>query len=150
MSDRRERPRVWVLLSDTMGDNAQVLALAQALGWPYETHRFRNLKGAIVANLLLGTIPPGMVKHTSGDIGSPLPDLVISAGTPSEPLCAQIRALGRRANHRIYQVFLGRPWAKLELYDLIVTTPQYWVPQAANVMTIELPLHPVKSADIAR
>ena len=150
MSDRRERPRVWALLSDTVGDNAQVLALAQTLGWPYEIHRFRNRKGAMIANLLLGTIPSGMVKQTSGDFGPPLPDLVISAGTPSEPVCAQVRDLGSRMNHPIYHVFLGRPWAKLEHYDLIVTTPQYCVPEAPNVVTIELPLHPLKSADIAR
>src|SRR5690348_14358073 len=115
MSDRRERPKVWALLSDTMGDNAQVLALAHALGWPYELHRFRNRKGAMVANLVMGTTPAGMVKHISGDLGPPWPDLLISAGTPSEPACAQIRALSRRVNHPIYHVFLGRPWAKLDL-----------------------------------
>jgi mitochondrial fission protein ELM1 len=150
MSDRPGLLRVWALLSDTAGDNAQVLALAEALGRPFEIHRFKNRKGAMVANLLMGPILPAMVKHVSGDFGPPWPDLVIAAGTPSEPLCAQIRMESRRANHPVSQVFLGRPWAKPELYDLIVTTPQYWVPPAPNVMTIELPLHPVKSADSAR
>ncbi|HET6620606.1 MAG TPA: ELM1/GtrOC1 family putative glycosyltransferase [Dongiaceae bacterium] len=146
MSDRRDPPRVWALVSDTAGDNAQVLALAEALGWPFETHRFKNRPGALAANFLIGPILPPMVKHVSRGFGPPWPDLVIAAGTPSEPLCARIRAESR-ATH---QVFLGRPWARLDAYDLIVTTPQYRVPDAPNVMTIDLPLHRVTPADIAR
>jgi len=148
-SHRLGAPRVWALLSDTAGDNAQVLALADALGWPFEVHRFKNRQGAMAANFLMGRSLPAMVK-VSGHFGPPWPDLAIAAGTPSEPLCAQLRTESRRANHRIYQVFLGRPWARPELYDLIVTTPQYWVPQAPNVVTIDLPLHQAKFADSAR
>jgi hypothetical protein len=150
MSDRPSAPRVWALLSDTAGDNAQVLALAEALGWPFEVRRFKNRKGAMVANFLVGPILAGLVKQVSSHFGPPWPDLVIAAGTPSEPLCAQLRVESRRANHPIYQVFLGRPWGKRECYDLIVTTPQYWVPQAPNVVTIDLPLHQAKFADCAR
>ncbi len=149
MSDRPNLPRVWALLSNTAGDNAQVLALAEALGWPFEVHRFKNRRGALVANLFLGPILP-MVDHVSGQFGPPWPDLVIAAGTPSEPICAQIRLVGRRTSHPIHQVFLGRPWVRPDQYDLIVTTPQYWVPQAPNVMRIELPLHRMKAADISR
>lgn len=150
MSGRRNLPRVWALLSETVGDNSQVLALAEALGWPFEIHRFKNRRGAMVANLLARPMLPAMVKHVSGDFRPPWPDLVIAAGTPSEPICAQIRRACRHANHPMYQVFLGRPWSELERYDLIVTTPQYRVPPAPNVMTIDLPLHRVKSEDIAR
>ena len=149
-SDRSGLPQVWALLSDTAGDNAQVLALAEALGLPFEVHRFRNRKGAMVANFLMGPVLPGMVKHWSSGFGPPWPDLVIAAGTPSEPLCARLRAESRRANHSIYQVFLGRPWAKPELYDLVVTTPQYRVPPAPSVVTIDLPLHQARFADSAR
>lgn len=148
--DRQNLPRVWALLSETAGDNAQVLALAEALGWPFEIHRFKNRRGAMAANLLMGPILLAMVKHVSGDFGPPWPDLVIAAGTPSEPICAQIRLASRRAKHPIHQVFLGRPWVEPEQYDLIVTTPQYRVPEAPNVMTIGLPLHRVKTADLAR
>src|SRR5215475_849190 len=38
----REAPpqvRVWVLLGYGAGDNAQLLRLAEALGWPFEAHR---------------------------------------------------------------------------------------------------------------
>jgi hypothetical protein len=150
MSDRHALPRVWALLSDTAGDNAQVVALAEGLGWPFEIHRFRNRTGAMAANLLMGPIVPRMVKHTTAGFEPPWPDVVIAAGTPSEPLCAQLRLAASRANHPLYQVFLGRPWSKPASYDLVVTTPQYRVPPAPNVITIELPLHPERSAEIAR
>jgi hypothetical protein len=32
-------PRVWILTTKKLGDNAQVQALAEALGWPYEVKR---------------------------------------------------------------------------------------------------------------
>lgn len=32
-------PRVWVLISKKPGDNAQILAIANALGRPYESMR---------------------------------------------------------------------------------------------------------------
>jgi len=33
--------RVWVLLASRAGDNAQLLRLAEALGWPFEAKRIR-------------------------------------------------------------------------------------------------------------
>ncbi|HEY4163194.1 MAG TPA: ELM1/GtrOC1 family putative glycosyltransferase [Dongiaceae bacterium] len=141
--------RVWALLSSREGDNAQVLAVAEALKCPYETRRFQNRPGAIVANLLFGPSLPGMVTHPSGDFGPPWPDLVIAAGTQSEPICAQIRRATQQAGHSTRQVFLGRPWIDPARYDLVVTTPQYWVPPGPNVMEIDLPLHRVTAERIA-
>jgi hypothetical protein len=47
------------------------------------------------------------------------------------------------------QVFLGRPWKDPRLYDLVVTTPQYRVPPAGNVLEIDLPLHRVSRDKVA-
>ena len=33
-------PRVWLLTGHRAGDNTQVLALGEALGWPFEIKRF--------------------------------------------------------------------------------------------------------------
>ena len=32
-------PRVWLLVGDKLGDNAQAVALADAMGWPYEVRQ---------------------------------------------------------------------------------------------------------------
>ena len=34
-----EPPRIWLLMGHRAGDNAQLLALVEALGWPYEIKR---------------------------------------------------------------------------------------------------------------
>jgi hypothetical protein len=56
----RSTPRVWVLLGKREGNNRQLLALAEALGWPFETRRlaFKSrlllpiwLQGASLARL---------------------------------------------------------------------------------------------------
>jgi mitochondrial fission protein ELM1 len=141
--------RIWALLSDREGDNAQVLAVAEALGWPFETRRFQNRTGALVANLLAGPRFPALVKRSAGDFAAPWPDLVLAAGTQSEPICALLRRWTQRDGHRLRQVFLGRPWMNPQTYDLVVTTPQYRVPPADNVLEIDLPLHRVSRVRVA-
>src|SRR5882724_5931923 len=121
-------PRVWVMLSAREGDNAQVLALAEALGWPVEVRRFENRPGALVANLLLGPTLRSLVRGESSVIRPPWPDLVIAAGTQSEPVCRRIRHQAERDGRRVRLIFLGRPWGKPHHYDLVVPTPQYQVP----------------------
>jgi hypothetical protein len=96
-----------------------------------------------VANLIAGPALSGMVTHPEGGFGPPWPDLVIAAGTQSEPICAQIRQAAQQTGRPVRQVFLGRPWVDPGRYDLVVTTPQYRVPPAPNVMEIDLPLHRV-------
>jgi hypothetical protein len=38
-------------------------------------------------------------------------------------------------------VHIGRPWASPERWDLIVTTPQYFLPHRSNIVHNTLPLH---------
>ena len=57
LGPRSEAPpqlRVWVLLGYAAGDNAQLLRLAEALGWPFEAKRIRYNRLNRCPNLLLG------------------------------------------------------------------------------------------------
>ena len=47
-------------------------------------------------------------------------------------------------------VHIGRPWAPLEWFDLIITTPQYGLPARPNVLHNTLPLHHVDFDALAR
>jgi mitochondrial fission protein ELM1 len=143
-------PRIWALLSPREGDNAQVLAVAEALGWPFERRRFSNRPGAIAANLIAGAAIRSRVRYEPGAFDPPWPDLVLAAGTQSEPICAQIRHDARRDGYWTRLVFLGRPWMDPGRYDLVVTTPQYRVPPGPNVMEIDFPLHRVSAEAVAR
>jgi hypothetical protein len=44
---------------------------------------------------------------------------------------------------------MGRPWAALQRFDLIVTTPQYLLPDRPNVVRNMLPLHRVTDTRLA-
>lgn len=135
---RNPSPRTWVLLGQKAGDNHQVLALADALGWPYEVREIRNRPWELATNLLAGTRLWGIDRRRSSPLASPWPELVISAGRRNEPVA---RWLQRQSGGRARLVHIGRPWAPLAAFDLIVTTPQYFLPTGANVLHIGLPLH---------
>ena len=129
--DTESKPRVWVLVGYKAGDNAQVVSLAEALGWPFEIKRVVYRKTELITNLLFGGNLLGVVKHRSSGFKPPWPDLVITAGRRNEPVCRWIQ---RRAAKRVRLVHIGRPWARLHRFDLIVMTPQYLLPERPNIL----------------
>src|SRR5690554_6857864 len=133
-------PRVWLLMGHRAGDNSQVQALGEALGWPFEIKRFVYQPWERLVNLPFASTLAGVVKERSSSLGPPWPDLVISAGRRNEPIARWIR---RHADRPVRLVHVGRPWAALESWDLVVTTPQYRLPRLANVLHNETPLHRV-------
>ncbi|HDP89571.1 MAG TPA: nucleoside-diphosphate sugar epimerase [Thioalkalivibrio sp.] len=135
--------RVWVLLGRKAGDNNQVLALAEALGWPFEEKRILAHAWELIPHLLLGSTLAGIDRRSSSPLAPPWPDLVISAGRRNEPVARWIRG---QSGDRTRLVHIGRPWAPLHCYDLIVTTPQYFLPQQPNVLHNALPLHRITRA----
>jgi mitochondrial fission protein ELM1 len=142
----KHAPDVWVLTGHKAGDNAQVTALAEALGWPYTVKRFCYKPYELLTNRLLGATLAGIDRRTSSDLAPPWPGLVITAGRRNEPVARWIK---RRAGHTRL-VLVGRPWAPLESFDLIVTTPQYFLPERANVLHNHLPLHGVNPQSLAQ
>ena len=47
-------PRVWLLMGHKAGDNNQVLALAEALGWPFEIKKFTYRRYELLTNVFFG------------------------------------------------------------------------------------------------
>lgn len=139
-------PRVWLLTGFRAGDKAQMVALAEALGWPFEIKRFAYRPYEFVTNILLGLKRAGVDWRRSDELSPPWPDLVITAGRRNEPVAHWIK---EQSGGRCVIVHLGRPWSKVEAFDLVVTTPQYNVPARANVLQIDLPLHGVTPACLA-
>ena len=138
-------PRVWALLGQKAGDNNQVLALAEALGWPFAIRRIVNRPWELVTNRLAGTTLAGIDRRRSDALTPPWPDLVISAGRRNEPVA---RWLKKHSGGRARLVHIGRPWAPLAAFDLIVTTPQYFLPDRPNVLHNRLPLHRIDRAQL--
>jgi len=138
-------PRVWVLLGEKAGDNQQVLALAEALGWPFASKQIVNRPWELLTNRSAGTTLAGIDRRRSSALQPPWPELVISAGRRNEPVA---RWLKKRSGGRARLVHIGRPWAPLAAFDLIVTTPQYFLPTAANIVHNRLPMHRIDRAQV--
>jgi mitochondrial fission protein ELM1 len=64
----------------------------------------------------------------------------------NEPVCRWIRA---QSGGRTRYVHVGRPWASLDSFDLVITTPQYRVPERPNVLHNMLTLHSVTGQRLA-
>ena len=133
----RRDPGVWVLTGHKAGDNSQVVALAEALGWPYKVKRFYYKPWELITGRLFGATLAGIDRGASSPVCAPWPELVITAGRRNEPVARWIRH--QSPDTRL--VHIGRPWSSLSVFDLIVTTPQYFLPDEANILHNHLPLH---------
>jgi mitochondrial fission protein ELM1 len=146
----RPLPRTWLLMGHKAGDNAQLLALAEALGFPFETRRLAYRRTELVTNLLAGPNLLGVVAERSDRLEPPWPELVLTAGRRNEPVARWIREQAGGSGPAVKLVHVGRPWAPLPEFDLIVTTPQYSLPaEAPNVLHNEAPLHRVTAGRLA-
>ncbi|MBE0454878.1 MAG: mitochondrial fission ELM1 family protein [Roseovarius sp.] len=136
-------PRVWVLDAYRAGERTQLRALATALGWPCEIKSLRYRRFGLASALFLRNDLKGVDHAGSDPLAPPWPDLVLSIGMRNEPVARWIRD---QSGGRTRLVFLGRQWADPHHFDLIITTPQYPVPERANVLRNALPLHGVTRA----
>ena len=135
-----DKPLVWLITAYRAGEREQILALAEALGWPFKTMQIAHRKYAWRSNLLRGTGLSGIDTAASSPLQPPWPDLVISAGMRNEPVCRWVR---QQSAGKTRIVHIGRPWADPGNFDLVITTPQYRLPQRPNVLQNATTLHRV-------
>jgi len=145
-------PLVWLLFGERRGDNAQVQALARMLGWPYQVKQLRWDAAYDVPPREAGVSLAGLDKTASDSLDAPWPDIVIGIGYRSAPVSRWIAQQGgnRALNIRPLNIRLGRPRTELSPYDLVITTPQYGLPAAANVRELALPLVAIDEAQLAQ
>jgi uncharacterized protein len=128
---------LWILTHRRVGDLEQMRSLASALA-------ARASEKAIVFHsarlaVSLPFLSPRMIDHGRSDaLAPPWPDLVLVAEGALGNVALEIR---RKSGGRTKVVCLGRPRGRMSEFDLIITTPQYRVPAAANVRELKLPLH---------
>ena len=141
----KNEPQVWCLLGKKAGDNTQVKALANALGWPIQDKHIVAQPWELATNLGLGVTLSGIDAAASSPVTPPWPDLVVSAGRRNEPVARWIR---RQSGGVTRLVHIGRPWSPLLAWDLIVTTPQYFLPDWPNIRLNSLPLNDLTEAQL--
>lgn len=135
-------PLIWALTEGRIGDDRQVLALAQAVGGHVQRVQMRDGLARTLGGRLFNSFGQHAPWHAESCVDSPFPDLMIAAG-------GRCAALGRwvkeASGGRTKVVIIGRPWARLSDFDLIVTTPQYALPARENVQINMLPLNHVEA-----
>ena len=136
---------VWCLLGRKAGDNTQVLALAEELGWGFQEKHIQARSWELLVHLGAGITLAGIDLKASTPLQPPWPDLVITAGRRNEPVARWIR---RQSGDTTRLVHIGRPWAPLQAWDLIVTTGQYFLPTSDNIVHNALPLHRHVDSDL--
>jgi mitochondrial fission protein ELM1 len=140
-------PTTWLILGERAGDNAQVLALGRALGWPCTVKQIRYDDSCTIDFKDRGASLTGVDLTASTPLAGPWPDVLIAIGRRSVPIARWIRA---QSPSPVLHVHLGRPRVELELFDLVVTTPQYNLPEAENVIEITLPFVSVDAEALGR
>lgn len=106
--------RVWVLADDRAGHANQALAVAEALGAPFEVRALRYNGLARLPNRLLGATD----RHVAPEArpAPPWPDLVIAAGRRTAPAA---RAIRRRSSGRTRLAQCMWPGAGAREFDLV-------------------------------
>ena len=143
MVRQSEATDVWAVRSYRAGENSQILGLAEALGLPFEVKQLAYRPSGALGNLTRRVGLFGIDRAASSTLEAPWPRLVISAGLRNEPVC---RWIARQSGGRTRLVFLGRTWAPSSEFDLIVTTPQYRLPDERRVLQNLGTLHRVTEA----
>ena len=141
----KPQPRIWALLGPHRGDNNQVLALAQALGFPFEEKKLSYNALRRVPPSILGATFASVAKDARRLLEGEPPDLTISTGLRSVPA---VRELKRRSHGSMRAVHLGFPRISPRHFDLVVPTPEYPVPDAPNVLRIPFALTPHSASTI--
>jgi mitochondrial fission protein ELM1 len=127
--------RIWALLGARAGDNDQVIALAKALGLPFEIKQlhFNGLRR--LGPRLLGASLRSLTRETRRALLSVQPpDLTISVGHRSVPV---VRALHQRSRGQLRSIHIGFPRISPDHFDLVISTPQY--PIAASPKLLRIP-----------
>ena len=139
-------PVIWLIDAYRAGERGQTRALVDALGWPCEQKVLRYRKHVVLPHVLGQATLQGIDPKSAATMRPPWPDLVVTSGVRNEPVCRWIR---EQSGGRTRYVHVGRPWAPLDSFDLVITTPQYRVPDHPNVLNNILTLHGVTAERLA-
>lgn len=153
VEDIAGRPLIWVLKGARTGDTAQAMELALQVALQVDG-RVEGKQLAfnafhVLPNWLTGARVFHLTPQAKSLLRPPWPDLVVATGKRTAPVALWIK---QQSGGHARLVQLGRPRMALKDFDLVVTTPQYGLPAAANVIEVALPFvwpRVVAAADIA-
>ena len=137
--------RVWLLLGDKPGDNAQVEAVALALGWPCERRTLHWRPPYALEKPRFRATLDHVDRARSASLEPPWPDLVLTIGRRPSMVALWIEA---QSAGRTRIVLFGKPSGMMDRFDLVVAGAEVQLPPRPNVVPIRLPLMRAKASDI--
>ncbi len=130
------KPRVWLVIGEKLGDNAQATLIADNLGIAYKTRRLLPKQQYILGKPRFRASLDHLDPEQSDPLTPPWPDLVITIGRRHAMAALWIKA----QNPATRIVLLGRPRRWIEKFDLVIAPPQYRIPDTPNVMRLNFPI----------
>jgi hypothetical protein len=139
---RKSQPDIWVLWSHAVGDNAQCMTLAEALDRPSVIKRLdwqvaNTAEDRAAVRRLLEESGEGRRRRDALGLRAPWPALVICCGRRSSRIAFWIK---RQSGGRTKVVSIGRAHRPVSAYDLLIASPQFLMPERANVVHLRLPI----------
>jgi mitochondrial fission protein ELM1 len=140
-------PQVWLVLGDKRGDNAQVEAIIEALGWPYERKQLYFRAPYVIDKPRFRASLQHLDTTRSDLLLPPWPDLVLTIGL--RPAMAALW-LREQSGGRTKIVLIDKPDGRLDQFTLVVVNAAHRLPKRPNVLWLELPLMRANAAAIAK
>jgi uncharacterized protein len=137
--------RVWLVLGDKPGDNAQVEAVVEALGWDCERKTLQWRAPYATAKPRFRVTLDHVEAARSAALEPPWPDLVLTIGRRPSMAALWVK---ERSGGRTRLVLFGKPSGLMDRFDLVVAGAEVQLPPRSNLVPIRLPLTRAKDADI--
>ena len=132
-----QQPEIWALLGDKLGDNAQVQAILDSLGRPIEVKYLRMLEQWEFGKPRFTVSLDHIDRQASDKLEPPWPKVIITIGRRLSQAALWIK---EQSGNKTKVALVGRPKRWPEKFDLVIGLPQYDLPDAPNVVQLNLPL----------
>jgi mitochondrial fission protein ELM1 len=139
------QPRVWLVLGDKRGDNAQVEVIERALGWDCERKNVVMREPFVLGKPRVKPSLHHIDPARSDPLEPPWPDLIITIGRRPSMVALWI---AEQSGGRTRLVLVGKPSGMMGRFDLVITGAETQMPALPNVLPIALPLMRVDEAGI--
>ncbi len=140
-------PRVWLVLGEKLGDNAQVRVIADALPWPCEERTVVVREPWALGKPRVRASLHHVDTERSDALEPPWPDLVITIGRRMSMVALWIR---EQSGGRTRLVLLGKPRRLWHRFDLVLAPAQYRLSPRENLIQLGLPLMRVDPAAVRK
>ncbi len=137
-------PRIWLVIGDKPGDNAQVEIIAEALGLPFEVRRVLPKAQYVLGKPHFKASLYHLDLQRSDKLEPPWPDFILTIGR--RPAMAALWIQQQSGGHSQI-VLLGRPRRWMRRFNLIIVPSQYLLPANRRVLQLGFPL--MRSNEVA-